>query len=372
MNRILMMLEAENWSEATACLDSALVNAAEPQHISFGLSLRVPPTAEEQQELDALGTRLSLISGFSIWSGIDPVWQGESHVLAGHPSMRFSRRWDRTLLRALHWCQQSSGFSSFLTGLLPRDIDPVDAVSPVAASAIDDQLVMSFERGTPLRYARHPVPGAFINPGFCFAPAAFFRYMAAQDMPLFLAAGAGKWENFTLNRPVIHILWEDELPRESLASWMDTDVMNRFETRNRFSMTEGVLPARLRAGVMTWDLTFDTRVPAMVRMQEALRTLDSKTSKLSPLCVTCWLTVPGEKLDEQRMACFRRLSSLQNLPLQCYTDPPNAQSLSLSHDRVMEYRHHYGLQVSKEAMRQDLLNYTRLCKPFLMARTRQR
>ena len=72
------------------------------------------------------------------------------------------------------------------------------------------------------------------------------------------------------------------------------------------------------------------------------------------------------------MAGFRRLSSLQNLPLLCYTDPPNAQALSLNHDAVTEYHQHYGLQVPREAMREDLLNYTHLCKPFLLARTRQR
>ena len=372
MTRILMLLEAETWSEAADCLDSAVLNASEPEQLSFGLSLRTPPTEEERAAMDLFSPRLSLVSGLTAWSGIDPVWQGESHVLAAHPAMRFSRRWDRSLLRALGWCQKASGFSSLLTGLLPRDVDPVDAVCSVCATAIDRRLDLHFDRGTPLRYARHPVPGAFINPDFCFAPAAFFRAVAGTELPLFLAAGAAKWEIYTLNRPVIHILWENELPRESLKPHLDSEALRRFEIRNRFQVRDRELPARLRAGVMTWDLGFETKVPAMVRMQEALRTLDSRTSPCTPLCVTFWLSVPGERLDEQRMACFRRLSSLQNLPLQCYTDPPNAQALSLNHGNVTEYRHHYGLQVPKEIMRQDLLNYTHLCKPFLLARTRQR
>lgn len=231
---------------------------------------------------------------------------------------------------------------------------------------------ISFERGTPLRYAVHPVPGAFINRDFCFGPAAFFRHAAGLAMPLFLAAGMDKWEIFTLNRPVIHILWEDELPGDDLKPWIGSDAMLRFETRNRFKVQERELNPRLRTGIMTQDLTFETKVPAMVRLQEAFRTIDSHTNSLSPLCVTCWLTVPGYKLDEERMVCFRRLSGLKNMPLICYTDPPNAHTLSLNHSWVTEYQQHYGLQVPKEAMRKDLKNYARLCKPFLLARTRQR
>ena len=215
----------------------------------------------------AFGGSLTVLPPPEVWGDIGDAWQGESHVLAAHPAMRFGRRWDRSLLRALAWCWHATGFNCLLTGMLPRDVDPVDAVCAVAARTIDRGLNISYERGTPLRYARHPVPGAFINPDFCFAPANFFRHMARQELPLFLGAGAGRWQIYTLNRPVIHILWENELPQEALKPCLQDEAMAHFEARNRFHVRDRELPPRLRTGVMTQDLSFETRVPAMVRMQ---------------------------------------------------------------------------------------------------------
>lgn len=216
MARILLVLSANDWAEASRCLESARSNAADAAHLTFGLSLEQQPGEEEKEQMHDLGTSLFLVPGLTPWQDMELLWQGEGCVLAGHAAMRFSRNWDRTLMQALHWCQKNGSHRCALTGYLPRRVDPVDAVYPVAVAKIDRRMQIYFRRGTPLRYAVHPVPSAFLNPDFCFAPATFFRTMARNEGPRFLAAYKEHWDIYTLHRPVIHMLWDNEIQPASL------------------------------------------------------------------------------------------------------------------------------------------------------------
>lgn len=115
------MLQAQNWEGAFPCLQSAMEMAADPDRLSVGLSLSEPPAEEELFQLRIMSNRILLLPSADIWQVIEEAWQGESHVLAAHPAMRFSRHWDKTLLHCLGWCQRSVGFNCLLTGLLPRE-----------------------------------------------------------------------------------------------------------------------------------------------------------------------------------------------------------------------------------------------------------
>ena len=343
MTRILMVLTAADWPQAYACVDSARQNAADPERLTFGVSLDREPGPEDLETMHALGTSLYLVPGLSPWQDMELLWQGEGCVLAAHPAMRFSAGWDRVLLRTLDYCRQTVSHRSVLTGCLPREVDPVDAVYPVAAERIDRRGQLHYKRGTPLRYARRPVPSAFLNPEFCFAPATFFRAMAKERGPLFLSACRCRWDLYTLHRPVIHSAWDTPLLPESIRGCEEMEGIQRFETRFGIDLKARKLSQKAECGIFTFDMGFDIHVPIATRVQEAMRNLDNRASRLEPLCVTAWLTLPNERLDEQRMLCFRRLSSMKNLPLLCYSDAANAARISLSHGEVQEYRRYYGL-----------------------------
>lgn len=372
MTRILILLSARNWEEAAGAVYSASQTAADPVRLSFGLSLAEEPTMEEQSAMREAGAIQYVAPGLTPWQDMEILWQGESCVLAAHQAMRFSKLWDRTLLRTLGYCQRADGYNSVLTGYLPRAVDPVDAVSPVAARRFDRQGRLHFQRGTPLRYARHPQRGAFVHPDFCFGPSAFFRSMSRERGPLFLAACQNKWNIYTLHRPVLRMLWDEEIPPADLRGWDGMPGARRFETRFGVKPAQKQLSAMARCGLFTPDLSFATRVPMMVRMQEAFRNLDNRMSPVEALCVTAWLKTPGTPLDEQRMLCFRRLSAMKNMRLTCFTDASSAHRVMLSHPDVLEYKRRYGLPVPDEAMLQNLPNYVRLCKPFMLAQLRER
>ena len=352
-------------------MQSAWSSAAEKSGLTIGLSLDRDPTEADRQAMHVLGTALFLVPGLTPWQDMELLWQGEGCVLAAHPAMRFTKGWDHALVRALTYCQKTVGHRAALTGYLPRAVDPVDAVYPVAAERIDRRSLLHFRRGTPLRYAMHPVPSAFLNPDFCFAPATFFRAMAREEGPLFLRAFRCRWDLYTLHQPVIHTQWDMEINAVSLRGLAEDEGVSRFEARTGTHLAERQLSPRVRCGILTPDMTFETRVPTATRLQEALRNLDNRATSLDPLCVTAWLSVPQVTLDEPRMICFRRLSAMKNLPLLCYTDPANSGRIGLSHGVIQEYKRYYGLSVPDDVLRADLLNYVKLCKPFLLQRTRQ-
>ena len=375
MDRILLLMSTGAYNQADAALRSARDNAASPARISYGLSLQVEPDAAAHAAMHALGSAQFLCPGGSSWADMEALWQGEGYVLVAHPAMYFEKNWDMHLLRALRQCRKESLFSAVLTGYLPRRQDPVDAVCPVAAESFDAQGRLCFQRGTPLRYATAPQKSAFLHPDFCFAPSAFFREMQQEQGPLFLSAFRRKWEVYTLHRPVIHISddmalepCEIPLPEEADPS------LSRFEKRFGMRFATRQLTPMARQGIFTVDLTFPTHVPYTVRAQEALRELLRRKDGVSPLCVTAYLSMPeeGPNMHEQYQCWFEYLSGLKNLSLLCYGDGETTRKIMPLHPNVLEFKPRYGLPVEGELPPGETINYIKLSKPFILARSREK
>lgn len=376
MDRILLLMAAEEYAQADRALRSARDNAASAARISFGLSLQQEPDERAHLAMHALGSVQFLCPGGSSWEDVEALWQGEGYALIAHPAMTFEKNWDMQLLRILRQCSKNSLFSAVLTGYLPRPKDPVDAVCPVAADGFDSQGRLCFQRGTPLRYAAAPLRSAFLHTDFCFAPAGFFREMRKENGPLFLSAFCRKWEIFTLHRPLIHIADDMPLlPAEPLQEGEERGPgLSRFESRYGIRFATRQLSPMARQGVFTNDLTFPTKVPLAVRVQEAMREVTNRMSKATPLCVTAYLTLPtqGPSMAEQYLCWFGYLSRLKNIALLCYGDGETARRIMPMHPNVLEYKRRYGLPVEGEIPADEAMNFLKLCKPFILARSREK
>ena len=375
MDRILVLMAAGHYEDAEGALRSALDNAAAPERLSYGVSLMEEPDEDAQAAMRTLGSIQFLCPGADSWQDVEALWQGEGFALIAHPAMTFTRHWDIQLLRALRQCQRGSMLNSALTGYLPRPQDPVDAVCPVAVEGFDGEGRLCFHRGTPLRYAKAPQRSAFIHPDFCFAPSAFFREMLEETGPMFLRAFRRKWEVYTLHRPLIHMQWDTPLEECAVAPGEEgCGGLSRFEKRFSLKVSTRQLSAMARQGVFTADLTFPTHVPYVVRAQEALREVAGKRSKVSPLCVTAFLTLPvtRENMQEQYMCWFGYLTKLKNLSLLCYGDGESVRRIAPLHPNVLEYKRRYGLPVEGEVAPEDALNYMKLSKMFILAQSREK
>lgn len=377
MDRILVLLAGQNYAQVDAALYSAKAGAALPARISYGLSLQEEPDAAAHAAMHALGSVQFLCPGGTSWTDVEMLWQGEGYVLIGSPAMTFTKNWDMQLLRILRQCRRDSLFSAVLTGYLPRRQDPVDAVCPVAAEGFDSQGRLCFHRGTPLRYASVPQRSAFIHQDFCFAPSAFFREMLREEGPLFLAAFRRKWDVYTLHRPLIHLAGDVPLlPCEVPPHLADSQApgVSRFEMRFGMRLAERKLTAMARQGVFTADLTFPVHIPWTIRAQEALRDVMIRKGKASPLCVTAYVTLPqpGANLPEQYLCWFSYLSRLKNLSLLCYGDGDSARKIMPMHPNVLEYKRRHGLPVDREIPPDEGLNFLKLSKPFILARSREK
>ena len=199
MDRILILMAAAEFSDAQTALYSARENASEPAALSYGVTLTVEPDAEANAAMAALPQLQFLCPEEDAWRSMPALWQGEGYVLMAHPAMRFTRGWDKALLRELASCAAPvkkpsplpradqedapvpAGMGQVLTGFLPVREDPLDAVCPVAADALTVDGTLTFRHGVPLRYAERALRGPFLHPDFCFGPAGFFRAMAEAD-----------------------------------------------------------------------------------------------------------------------------------------------------------------------------------------------
>ncbi|MGN0779846.1 MAG: hypothetical protein ACI4MJ_11895 [Aristaeellaceae bacterium] len=377
MERILLLMTAPCYADACECLCSASENAAHPARLTYGLSLMETPEEEDLIAMNMLGMVQYLCPGGDVWQEVERLWQGEGYILMANPAMYFDRGWDEELLRILRQCGKAGENRAVLTGYLPRRMDPVDAVYPVAAEGFDEQGRLCFHRGVALRYARAPQKSAFLHRDFCFGPAGFFRDMAREsDSPLFMRAFRGNWELYTLHRPVIRASWDVALPPEKVDPVAEeiTGGRSRFEKQFGMRLETQQLSAMARQGVFTTDMHFPVRIPVRVRVREAVRDARLRRSKLTPLCVTAFLSLPHptESLREEQMGWFSRLSRLKNLSLLCYADGAICRQLVASHPNVLEYKPRYGLQVGENLPPEAMLNYVRLCKPFLLARSREK
>lgn len=371
MTRILILMQASDFDEVAEALESASAMAARPDALSFGLVLARAPDEQALAQLFALGHAAYTCAASSTWQAMDTLYQGETYVLAGHPAMRFTRGWDWVLIHTLQEQQRTGHLHCALTGFLPRPEDPVDAVYPVAAERFDNLGRLVLGRGMPLRYARQPQRSAFVHRDFCFAPPSFFCMMTEAAEPAFLAAFQARWHIETLHRPVIRLLWDDPLPPVDVRA-ADAERAVPFQASFGIDLLQRRLSPVARGGVCTADGDFEVTVPWSVRLQEALRSVKLRRQPATPLCVTAWITLPGQALDESRMRCFRRLAALRDLAVLCFADHETVSRVTLSHPNVLEFKRRYGLNVPDEMIQADYANYVRLCKPFLLVQSREK
>ena len=371
MDRILLLMAAQRFEDAEPSLHGAVENAAAPQRLSVGLVLREAPDEEANARMACLPAPRFIVGPESAWDAASDLWQGETWILLGTPAMRFERRWDRQLEKEARACRNRSVAGAILTGCLPTDADPIAAVCPVAADRFDEAGLLLQQRGMPLRYAAESEPGALIHPGFCFAQAAFWRDVAEVNAAPFWAAFVRRWSVNTLASPVITLTEDDPLP--PVAAPEDAQARLRFARHFGIDFDGRRLSAKAREGVWRPGLEFPQRVPLRVKLQEGLRELDNVTSRLTPLVVTCWLTVPGMgDRFEQEMARFRRLCAIRSIPVQCFTDEPRLRLITQTLPNTLEYQPRYGLPCARRLTAENAATYVCLSKPFLLAAAREK
>lgn len=375
MEQILLMMSAPTFSDMQRALESAREAALHPERISYGVSLMAEPDEKETQAMLQLGNIQFLCPAEDSWQGVLSMWEGESHILMGHPGMQFDRRWDALLLMDLRRCQSGRSRKAVLTGYLPRSQDPVDAISPVGADAFDHDGLLVFHRGTPLRYARAPQTSAFLHPHFCFAPSAFFRETGEAREPWFLRAFRRNWNVYTACKPRIRLLWDDLIPPCEVFPYAEgrRDAVRPFEQRFGIRFMKRQLSPMARQGIFREDLTFPMRVPLAVKAQEIFRDISSRADR-TPLCVTVCLKLPGPtpNLNEEYLSWFKHLVALRNLALLCYADSETIRRVAPIHPNTLEYKPRYGLPVESVVTPEEMLNVLKLSKPFMLSATREK
>ena len=375
MERILLLIAADVYIHVDKALRSARDHAANPQRISYGVSLREEPGEEDMAAMRELGTVQFVSPACNSWQDMPALWRGEGYVLIAHAGMRFAPNWDRDLLRCLARCPAEEATGSVLTGFLPTPSDAIDAVCPVAAEGFDEKGCLCLRRGVPLRYAKEPVRAAFMHPAFCFGPARFFQELSGEEPPYFLAAFRRKWRLYTLHKPCIRTAWEVSVFPVALPEGDTAQTgLNSFGTRFGMRLEQRQLSAMARSGVFTADLSFPMHVPMDVRLHEMMREFMNRRSRVTPLCVSAYLTldVPGESLPEESLSRFVRLAALKNISLMCFASGEMGRRLLPVMPNVMEYKRRYGLPLQVDITPANALNFLKLSKMFLLLQGREK
>ncbi|MBQ8555334.1 MAG: hypothetical protein IJ438_05600 [Clostridia bacterium] len=343
MDRILMVMQTVEYADAEAALLSAKENAFFPEALSYGLVLTQEPDADAHAAMNALGLTQFICPGDDPWRAAPLLWQGEGYILLAHPAMRFSRGWDKEILRALRACPMGQLLKNVLTGYLPVREDPLGTVCPVAADGFTDAGALTFHHGTPLRYAASPVRGPFLHPDFCFAPAGFFRMAAEGEGPLFLRAFRGGWDLYTLHKPLIELLWATEVAPETALA--DDPSLADFSALYGVDIPGRLLSPHARRGMHSEDMTFSIKVPLQVKAAEKVRQWQLQGSKVTPLCVTA---VTGDAEDE-KLRWLQQLVNLRHMAILVYADAQNLRAVSQIHPNVLEYKSRYGMELRVDA-----------------------
>ena len=367
MDRILVLMHAEDFADAQTALLSAKENAATPAALSFGIALENEPDVEAQATMVSLERLQFLCPERNVWGSMPDFWQGESHVLMAHPAMRFTRGWDRALLRELKRCPNADRGQNVLTGYLPVREDPLDAVCPVGADAFTVDGELTFHHGTPLKYTRGLERGPFLHPDFVFAPAGFLRAMAkADDAPLFLRAFGEGWNLYTLTVPVIRLVWSLPVPNCRVAP--EHALCEGFQQVFGVDFRTGALSAQSRRGMVSEELNFQLRVPLSVRMRDRLyragQRLPWRKQGPSPLCVT----LCSSDMPEETQRWLKRLAGLKYLPLLAYADPLVLRRITDFLPNVLEFKPRYMMDLPVDAPQAILP----LSKAAILARARDR
>lgn len=349
MDRILILMSAADFADAQTALYSARENAAEPAKLSFGVTLENEPDEEAMSLMSALGRIQFLCPARDAWQAMPELWQGEGYVLMAHPAMRFTRAWDKAIIRELRACPETGNRQNVLTGYLPVREDPLDAVCPVGAETFTVDGELTFCHGTPLKYTSGAERGPFLHEDFAFAAAGFFRAMAAEsDVPRFLRAFGEGWSLFALTKPLIRLVWDVQTPPHRVSP--DDPLCEEFAQVFGVDFRTGTLSAQSRRGMVSEELNFRLRVPMTVRMRERLRL--SRQSRLQatgkapqPLCVTL---CPPEMLEES-MRWLKRMAGLKHLPLLAYADPLLLRQMTDFLPNVMEFKPRYMMDLPVDA-----------------------
>lgn len=367
MERILVLMHAEEFADAQTALLSAKENAATPAALSFGVMLESEPDEEAQALMASLEHLQFLCPESNTWGAMPEFWQGESHVLMAHPAMRFTKGWDRALLRELKRCPNANKGQNALTGCLPVREDPLDAVCPVGADAFTVDGELTFHHGTPLKYTRGLERGPFLHPDFVFAPAGFFRAMAKEDdAPLFLRAFGEGWSLYTLTMPVIRLVWS--LPVQPCRVSPEHKLCEGFQQVFGVDFRTGTLSAQSRRGMVSEELNFQLRVPMNVRMRDRLyragQRLPWRRQGPQPLCVT----LCSSDMPEETQRWLKRLSGLKHLPLLAYADPLVLRRITDFLPNVLEFKPRYMMELPVDAPQAILP----LSKAAILAKARDR
>lgn len=367
MNRILILMSAEDFADAKTALYSARENAANPAALSFGVTLENEPDAEAQGLMAELGAIQFLCPESNAWASMPELWQGESHVLMAHPAMRFTAKWDRKLLRELAYCPNAEKGRNVLTGCLPVREDPLDAVCPVGADAFTVDGELTFRHGTPLKYTSGMERGPFLHPDFVFGPAGFFRAMAQDnDDPLFLRAFEQGWHLYALTRPAIRLVWDVAVPPCRISP--EHPLCEDFAKVFGVDFQRRVLSAQSRRGMVSEELNFRMKVPLSVSTRDMLLRLQQKLPfrkpEPDPLCVTLYTA----DMPEETLRWLKRLASLRHLPLLAYADPLQLRQITDFLPNVMEFKPRYMMEVPVDAPQ----IIQQLSKAAILAKARDR
>lgn len=336
MERILILMQAANWAEATEALTSARENALHRNALSYALVLPEAPTSPEECNMAAFGALQYLVSPEMTFAAMETLWHGERYALLAHPAMRFERDWEKKLLRALNDCPVENA-QAVLTGYLPAQDDPIGAVCPVAAERIDPDGTLCFAHGMPLTLAAHPMPGAFWHPDFFFARAGFIRAMAQGSGTAFLRAMVQGWQCCTLNQPVITLTHDLPVPPARIDP--QEDVLAQLKEEYGVDFAAGTLSAAAKRGLKSNSLDMTLAVTPLMRIKSAVQRRRRKRTDPMPLCVT----VCPASLDEEGMHWLRQLTQMQDLALLCYAEGLKLREVAEFHPNVLEYKPRYAL-----------------------------
>lgn len=336
MERILILMKAANWAEATDALLSARENALHRDALTYALVLPEAPTSPEERNMAELGTVQYLVSPEMTFAAMETLWHGERYALLAHPAMRFERDWEKKLLRALNDAPAENG-QAVLTGYLPAQDDPIGVVCPVAAERIDPDGTLHFTHGMPLTFAAHPMAGAFLHPDFFFARAGFIRAMAQGSGAHFLRAMTQGWQCCTLNLPVITLTHDLPVPPVQLDA--QADGMAQLTEEYGVDFASGTLSAAAKRGLKTDSLDVALAVTPLMRIKSAMQRRHRKRTDPMPLCVT----VCPATLDEEGMHWLHQLTQIQDLALLCYAEGMKLREVADFHPNVLEYKERYAL-----------------------------
>ena len=369
MDRILILMSAMEFADAQTALYSAKENAADPAALPFGITLEAEPDDEAHALMAALGNVLFLCPETSAWGAMPELWQGESHVLMAHPAMRFTRGWDKALLRELRRCPNAERGQNLLTGYLPVREDPLDAVCPVGADAFTIEGELTFRHGMPMQYTAAVERGPFLHPDFVFGPAAFFRAMAEDSpVPLFLRAFDAGWHLYAPTKPAIRLVWDCPVPSCRVDPALP--MCEGFRKIFGVDFANGTLSAQSRRGMLNEELTFRMKVPFAVRAKDTLLRLQQKLPFVGPknppepLCVTLYAST----MPEETGRWLQRLAGLKHLPLLAYAEPLLLRQITDFLPNVMEFKPRYMMDIPVDAP--QVLQT--LSKATILARARDR